>query len=380
MQKNILKEIRRSGFSLERLAEGYPEFSVLKNVPQNPAYHAEGDVYTHTLMVCERLVELPEWQGLAQQEQEMAFLAAAFHDIGKPACTKWENGAWTSPKHTIVGEKKFRQMVYRASEQFGLTFAERELAAGLVRYHGLPVWFWKKRRPEFELLKAAERVPLRLLYVVSKADALGRAGTEENRLPEYVELFADYAKELGIWENPYPFAGPYARYQYFHKEDMWQGAELFDDTEFDVVLMSGLPLSGKDTWIGCHGGHRDVISLDDIREESGIRPGGGSAKVVDIAIKRARVLLRRKEPFIWNATNIVRETRQKLTGLFSGYGARVHVCYLEAPYRELLGRNKKRERQIPEAVLEKMIDKLEVPAPWEAYETDWLAGAADCGG
>ena len=44
---------------------------------------------------------------------------------------------------------------------------------------------------------------------------------------------------------------------------------------------------------------------------------------------------------------------------------RVHILYLEAPYRELIARNRKRERHIPEQVLDEMIRKLEIPEPWE---------------
>lgn len=84
-------------------------------------------------------------------------------------------------------------------------------------------------------------------------------------------------------------------------------------------------------------------------------------------MEQAKKYLRKKEAFIWNATNIVQETRQKLIQLFSGYGARVHVIYLEVPYKELQARNQVRERYIPEKVLEEMIEKLEIPAPWESY-------------
>ena len=148
-KEGILSWIRESDFSLERLTERYPELEILKGVKQNPEYHAEGDVYIHTGLVCEQLCKLSEWSGLTRQEQELLFLAAAFHDIGKPVCTKFEDGRWTSPKHTIVGEKIFRAMVYRNENQFGMRFKERELAAKLVRFHGLPVWFWKKKRMEY---------------------------------------------------------------------------------------------------------------------------------------------------------------------------------------------------------------------------------------
>ena len=36
MNYEILKEIRNSNFSLNRLAEYYPGLSILKNIPQNP--------------------------------------------------------------------------------------------------------------------------------------------------------------------------------------------------------------------------------------------------------------------------------------------------------------------------------------------------------
>ena len=368
MNQVILKGIRDSDFSLGWLARNCSGLSRLKNIPQNPEYHGEGDVYQHTEMVCGKLVELPEWRELEKEEQELLFLAAAFHDIGKAVCTKQEDGQWVSPKHTIIGEKEFRRIAYKEAEQFGLTFRQRETAAKLIRYHGLPVWFWTKRRPELDLLKAAESIPLRLLYLLSKADVQGRIEKQSGKMEENVELFADYARESGVWEKPFLFANPYTKYQYFHKEGLWQEAELYDDTEFDVILMSGLPLAGKDSWIGKNGKEMPVISLDEIREKMGISPTKGSGKVVQAALEEAKNLLRRKEPFIWNATNIIQETRQKLVGLFAGYGARVHIMYLEAPYRELLARNRKRERYIPELVLEDMNKKMELPAPWEAYD------------
>jgi len=368
MDQKILEEIRNSNFSFNRLTVHYPVLSVLKNIPQNPEYHAEGDVYRHTEMVCEKLVGFTEWQELGKEEQELLFLAAVFHDIGKTVCTKQEDGKWVSPKHTMIGEKEFRRITYRGSAQFGLTFRQRETVAKLIRYHGMPVWFWTKKRPEFDLLKAAESIPLRLLYLLSKADVQGRTTQEPGQMEEHVEWFADYAKELGIWENPYVFANPYTRYQYFHKEGLWHQAALYDDTEFDVLLMSGLPLAGKDSWIAKNGMGMPVISLDGIREQLGIPPTKGSGRVVQTAMEQARIYLRQKKPFIWNATNIIQETRQKLVSLFAGYGARVHILYLEVPYQELLARNRKRARYIPEHVLEEMIQKLEVPVPWEAYE------------
>ncbi len=368
MSKKILEEIRKTGFSLEQLAGQYPDIYMLDNVPQNEEYHAEGDVLTHTGLVCQNLIELPEWKELEGKEQEVLFLAAVFHDIGKAFCTKLQDGKWASPKHTIIGEKKFRGIIYRNIENYGLTWEEREYIAKLIRYHGTPIWSWAKRRPEFDLLKASESISMKMLYILSKADAKGRIGNGKEKMIERVELFAEYAKELGIWEKPYTFVDAYTKYQYFHREDMWQGAVLYNDTTFDVILMSGLPLAGKDTWIERQQLGFPVVSLDKIRQDLKILPSKKSDKVVQAAMEQAKKYLRKKEPFIWNATNLVQETRQRLVQFFSNYGARVHIVYLEAPYKELKARNQVRERYIPEQVLEEMIDKLEIPAPWESYE------------
>ncbi len=368
--RGIFREIREYNFSFDKISEIYPKLSGLREVLQNPEYHAEGDVYRHTKMVCQKLVLYPDWQKLEKRQQELLFLSAMFHDIGKAICTRLENGVWTSPKHAIIGEQEFRRFAYREADKLGLTWEERETTAKLIRYHGLPVWFFSKRRPEFDMIKAAESVPLHLLYILSRADVEGREGVSKEQLLEHVELFADYAKELGIWEKPYVFSGPYTKFQYFRKSDLWQGAELFDKTEFDVLLMAGLPLSGKDTWIAQNREGRAVISLDEIREEFKISPSKKSDKVIHIAMERARKLLRKKEAFIWNGTNLIQDTRQKLVRFFADYGARVQIIYVEAAYKELYERNQKRERYIPENVLERMIDKLEIPEPWEAYKVN----------
>lgn len=378
MEKNILMQIKENGFSLQKLIVSHPELMTLKDVPQNPEYHGEGDVLCHTEMVCGKLTELSSWQVLPEEEKALLFLAAAFHDIGKPACTRLEEGKWVSPRHTIVGEKIFRRLVYQEAERFGLTFAQRELAARLIRFHGLPLWFLTRNQPELELCKAAESIPLRLLYLLSKADTLGRLDSCPGQLADQVELFAEYARELGLWEHPYAFANPYTRFQFFQKEGLCQSVQLYDDTTFDVIIMSGLPLSGKDTWIAQNGknlssdGKIPVVSLDELREKMGIPPTKASGRVVQEALEQARGYLRREQPFIWNATNLLQETRRKLVRLFSGYGARVHILYLEVPCQELLRRNRIRQRHIPENVLEDMIRKLDVPAPWEAYQVTLL--------
>ena len=55
----------------------------MRHVPQDAEWHAEGDVLTHTRMVAEALVALPEFQALAEQDKHILFAAALLHDVEK---------------------------------------------------------------------------------------------------------------------------------------------------------------------------------------------------------------------------------------------------------------------------------------------------------
>src|SRR5437868_6057420 len=57
---------------------------------QDPAYHAEGDVLTHTRKVVEALISLPAWQQLSSPARSTVFAAALLHDAAKPAYTQVE--------------------------------------------------------------------------------------------------------------------------------------------------------------------------------------------------------------------------------------------------------------------------------------------------
>ncbi len=78
--------------------------------------------------------------------------------------------------------------------------------------------------------------------------------------------------------------------------------DAYDDTQFEVVLMCGLPAAGKDTWVRQHAGHLPAIALDAIREELDIAPTEHPGRVVLAAKRRARELLQQRQPFVWNAT------------------------------------------------------------------------------
>lgn len=66
--------------------------------------------------------------------------------------------------------------------------------------------------------------------------------------------------------------------------------------------------------------------------------------------------------------------RSKWISLFTDYGARVKIYYLEVPYKQLLTQNHNREYKVPEKVLTNLIGKLEIPVPKETHEVVYEVG------
>ncbi len=368
-RKNIADLIVRENFIFDNIVEEFKDISHLKCVPQNPEYHKEGDVYIHTRNVCNEVTKLHEWKELSEKEKVTLYLACFFHDIGKGICTKIENNEIVSPKHAIKGAKLIRKLFYTHNNiDYFMDFNLREEICRLVKYHGLPLFFMDKPFIEHELIRVSECANMKLLYLLGKVDILGRECSDKNKLLNEVEYFKEYCLELGCFNKNKVFANDYTKFKFLNEEAALNYEdELYDITKFDVFVLCGLPLSGKDTYISKNLKNIPVISLDDIREEFKISPSHDSGKVASIAKERAKVFLREKKSFVWNGTNIIRETRKKLIKQFSDYGARIHFIYVEVPYEELFYRNNKRKRIVSKKVIDKMIERFDMIEPWEGF-------------
>lgn len=135
--------------------------------------------------------------------------------------------------------------------------------------------------------------------------------------------------------------------------------------------MSGLPGTGKDTWIKEHYPELPMISLDEIRKEMKISPTDNQSKVVEIARERARELLRKNQSFIWNATNLSPMIRKKQIKMFTQYHASSRIVYLEAGWSEQLRRNAGRPDAVPEQAICHMMEELVLPEAKEAHRVQW---------
>lgn len=77
----------------------YPELTALEGCPQDPEWHPEGDVWTHTLFVTDAAAAIAARDGLEEENRLVLVLAALCHDLGKPATTEVDGGRVRSRGH-----------------------------------------------------------------------------------------------------------------------------------------------------------------------------------------------------------------------------------------------------------------------------------------
>lgn len=346
----------------------FPWLAPLRATPQDPLWHAEGDVLTHTRMVLEALVVDPQWRALDEPARHVLFAAALLHDIGKGPTTRTnEHGRVVSPRHTSVGQRMARNLLWSGAAGPAPDFATREAIAALVRYHGLPILFIEKPSPERAVAMASLCLRCDHLAILARADVRGRFCPDARVFLERLELFGEFCLEQGCWDGPKSFASDLHRFAYCTEGRPYHYVP-YDDTRVEVTLMAGLPASGKTRWVEQHAGQQAVIRLDDIRQALDVDPGQRQGAVAEAARELARTHLRRAAPLVWDATNTTRMMRGQLITLFVGYKARVRIVYVECPHDELHRRNRARRSPVPTEVIDHLADKLEVPTPDEAHQ------------
>ncbi len=85
----------------------FPEVAAMRGTPQEPEWHPEGDVFTHTQHCLDALVALPDWQQSDGRRRRLLMFAVLAHDFGKPPTTAYVDKRgqmrWTSPGHESAG-------------------------------------------------------------------------------------------------------------------------------------------------------------------------------------------------------------------------------------------------------------------------------------
>lgn len=353
--------------------EAFPVLEFAKTTPQDPRYHAEGDVWTHTQMVVEALLALPDYQAATRAEQETVFLAALLHDMAKYSTTVVDpvTGAIGQPGHSRKGAVDARIALWDA----GVPFEVRESICRLIGAHQVPFFALEGSRrgsPEFLVRQLSWQLSIPLLSMLAEADMRGRICADRARVLDNIELFRELAREEGCYGAPRRFADAHTAVSYFRGAEVHPDYPLHQSPGAKVIVMSGLPASGKNSWVAAHHPDLPVVSFDDARDELGLRHGKNEGMVAHLAVDRAKALLRAQKPFVWNATHLSERMRQKTLDLLFAYQAEVEIVYLEQPRVELLRRNAKRDTSLSNKTLEAMLHRWDLPLPTEAHSVRYV--------
>ncbi|MEM9290139.1 MAG: HD domain-containing protein [Acidobacteriota bacterium] len=177
MRKLLLKAARPS-VGLEVLRRTgmwsiFPELEALWPVPQDPEWHPEGDVWTHTLMVVDEAASLRS----GDEEDDLTLMFGALcHDLGKATTTVLDRGRVRSPAHEgEEGCRPTREFLQRLRAPGWLV----KRVEALVRHHLAPALLPAGGATPRGYRRLARRlaeaeVPHALLHRLATADHFGR--------------------------------------------------------------------------------------------------------------------------------------------------------------------------------------------------------------
>jgi tRNA nucleotidyltransferase (CCA-adding enzyme) len=183
----------------------FPEIGALAGVPQDPGWHPEGDVGTHTMLVIDAAARVAQRENVDGDERAVLLFAALCHDFAKPPTTKLREREgkmrWTSWGHEAAGGPMARMFL----ERIGIKAAIVDQVVPLVENHLAHSSVGRDASP-----RAVRRLAMRLapasitqLVRVIEADHSGRPPLPPG-LPEGARRIQQMAAAQSVAEKPQP--------------------------------------------------------------------------------------------------------------------------------------------------------------------------------
>lgn len=122
----FFEELRR----MDQLSFWFPELEALIDLPQDPLYHPEGDVWVHTMEVIDRAAALRD-----KTDDPLSFMLLCLcHDFGKAVTTELIKGRYHAYQHEVKGIPVIESFLRRIVKEKSI----RRYVTGMVPLHMRP--------------------------------------------------------------------------------------------------------------------------------------------------------------------------------------------------------------------------------------------------
>ena len=150
----------------------HPQLTALVGCPQDPEWHPEGDVWTHTGLVVDAAAAIVRREGLTGNDALVIMLGALCHDFAKPVTTEFIDGRWRSRGHEAAGVPSTHAFLSRL--EFGSVVNDK--VERLVADHLFPALNGASASDAAvrRLSKRLAPATVRELVLVAEADHRGR--------------------------------------------------------------------------------------------------------------------------------------------------------------------------------------------------------------
>jgi len=181
----------------------FPFLGDMEKTSQNPKWHPEGNVWVHSLQVCDAAAQIAREQGLTKDQRLVLMFSALCHDMAKPATTIFKDGQWKATGHEKAGgpcAQEFMEFIGAPKEitKKVVTLVENHLA------HAGDITPRMVRRLSDRLGKSGTNIQ-ELVWLI-QADNSGRMVSPSFpmpiKTPEKAQQLLNSSKELGVQEEP----------------------------------------------------------------------------------------------------------------------------------------------------------------------------------
>ena len=358
----------------------------LKNTQQNPRYHAEGNVYQHTLMVLDQYERHIDSFDLTEEEKEILYWTALLHDIGKPKVTQWSNGRWTAAGHERAGVPLARTLLLSRPE---LTQEQRRRILSLIRWHHIPLRWGLQKLPINAYKYVATHTDLRLLGIFSLFDVRGRICENQDAVLRLIDHFNDVIvpiveEELGDFDHM-QFCFKQANlvqknliWKALQARDFKQVAKTLDQSVKPLSSFShpqtcyitiGSPFSGKTAYIQKNfSGH----PYFDMSRFEPIVPEHFEKENYLTGIPELKSFLQSYIPqgrsVVVDGRNLCDSRRQSVTEYARVLGANIQYLFFDRSLEEVMDNNRQAASPLCVRDLRESYESLQLPHPWEAHK------------